>query len=57
MLLWIYGNDREIQELRDIQRSVEEPEAFGLELKKSLEDCTLQFEVKKELELCVCFII
>ncbi|WMV48314.1 hypothetical protein MTR67_041699 [Solanum verrucosum] len=43
---------REIQELRDIQRSVEEPEAFGLELKKSLEDCTLQFESKVEQILC-----
>lgn len=43
---------REIQELRDIQRSVEEPEAFGLELKKSLEDCTLQFESKVEQLLC-----
>ncbi|XP_015170560.1 uncharacterized protein [Solanum tuberosum] len=43
---------REIQELRDIQRSVEEPEAFGLELKKSLEDCTLQFERKVEQILC-----
>ncbi|KAH0638186.1 hypothetical protein KY289_038101 [Solanum tuberosum] len=43
---------REIQELRNIQRSVEEPEAFGLELKKSLEDCTLQFESKVEQILC-----
>ncbi|KAG5588474.1 hypothetical protein H5410_048908 [Solanum commersonii] len=43
---------REIQELRDIQISVEEPEAFGLELKKSLEDCTLQFESKVEQILC-----
>ncbi|XP_049406822.1 uncharacterized protein LOC125870429 [Solanum stenotomum] len=43
---------REIQELRDIQISVEEPEAFGIELKKSLEDCTLQFESKVEQILC-----
>ncbi|KAH0640608.1 hypothetical protein KY285_037194 [Solanum tuberosum] len=43
---------REIQELRNIQRSVEEPEAFGLELKKVLEDCTLQFESKVEQILC-----
>ncbi|XP_055813911.1 uncharacterized protein LOC129883287 [Solanum dulcamara] len=43
---------REIQELRDIQRNVEEPEEFGLELKKSLEDCTLQFESKVEQILC-----
>lgn len=43
---------REIQELRDVQRSVKDPEAFDLELKKSLEDCTLQFESKVEQILC-----
>ncbi|MCD7464554.1 hypothetical protein HAX54_052980 [Datura stramonium] len=43
---------RKIEELRDIQRSVEDPEEFVLELKKSLEDCTLQFESKVEHILC-----
>ncbi|KAF3628925.1 putative invertase inhibitor-like [Capsicum annuum] len=43
---------RKIKELREIQRSVEEPEEFGLELKKLLEDCTLQFESKVEQILC-----
>lgn len=43
---------RKIQELRDIQKSVEDPEEFDLELKKSLEDCTLQFESKVEQILC-----
>ncbi|KAM3327177.1 hypothetical protein P3S67_002303 [Capsicum chacoense] len=43
---------RKIKELREIQRSVEDPEEFGLELKKLLEDCTLQFESKVEQILC-----
>ncbi|CAN4120827.1 unnamed protein product [Withania somnifera] len=43
---------RKIQELREIQRSVEDPEEFDLALKKSLEDCTLQFESKVEQILC-----
>lgn len=53
-----YGNNREIQELRDVQRSVKDPEAFDLELKKSLEDCTLQFEVKNNnLEIYIFFLL
>ncbi|KAJ8530759.1 hypothetical protein K7X08_023640 [Anisodus acutangulus] len=43
---------RKIEELRDIQRSVEDTEVFDFELKKSLEDSTLQFESKVEQILC-----
>ncbi|OIT05995.1 PREDICTED: uncharacterized protein LOC109207482 [Nicotiana attenuata] len=40
---------RNIQELRDIQRScIEDPESCDLELKKLLEDSTLQFKSKVE---------
>ncbi|XP_060180610.1 uncharacterized protein LOC132610324 isoform X1 [Lycium barbarum] len=43
---------RKIEELRDIQTSVEDPKSVDLELKKSLEDSTLQFESKVEQILC-----